>query len=154
MNMTVNKDNLEHAYNEIERNEADSVPLEQRGGEVLEEVNDVFNLMAIKIKQHADARQQTAEQFGNETRKFKTRPNVIYMKGPRDRLLMMTETNDQSLKLLPRDPRGLFGARFPMNQEKVNQKQVKDQEIKVVDQNDTSSAKQLEEKEEITFQEP
>ena len=118
MDLSVNSDNLEHAINEIERNEADSVPLEQRGGEVLEQVNDVFNLMAIKIKMHADARQQTAEQFGNETRKFKTKPNVIYMKGPRDRLLMMTETNDQSFKVLPRDSSGVFGARFPLNYEK------------------------------------
>ena len=32
----------------------------------------------------------------NETRQFKTKPNVIYVKGPRDRLLLMTEEVDQS----------------------------------------------------------
>ena len=41
------------------------------------------------------------------------------MKGPRDRLLMMTETNDQSFKLLPRDSRGFYGARFPLREEKA-----------------------------------
>lgn len=35
---------------EIEREkDTNQVPLEQRGGEILESVNDVFNLMAIKI---------------------------------------------------------------------------------------------------------
>ena len=43
--------------------------------------------MAMKIQIHAKAREQTAESFGNETRKYKTRPDVIYLKGPRDRLL-------------------------------------------------------------------
>jgi len=82
---------------EIERDERDgAIPLDQRGGEVLESVNEVFNLMALKIKNHAQARQVTAECFGNETRQFKTKPNVIYIKGPRDRLLLMTEEVDQS----------------------------------------------------------
>ena len=54
---------------EIERDERDgAIPLDQRGGEVLESVNEVFNLMALKIKNHAQARQVTAECFGNETR--------------------------------------------------------------------------------------
>jgi hypothetical protein len=42
---------------EIERDERDgAIPLDQRGGEVLESVNEVFNLMALKIKNHAQAR--------------------------------------------------------------------------------------------------
>lgn len=60
----------------------------------MEQVNDLFNLMGMKIKMNADARAQTAENFGNETRIFKTKPNVIYMKGPKDRLMMMTESID------------------------------------------------------------
>jgi len=50
--------------------------------------------MAMKIKINADARNQSAKCFGNETRKYKAKPNVIYMKGPKDRLLMMTESID------------------------------------------------------------
>ena len=60
----------------------------------MEQVNDVFNLMAMKIKIHADARVKTGEQFGCEPHKYKVKPNVIYMKGPKDRLLMMTEEID------------------------------------------------------------
>lgn len=61
---------------------------------MLEQVNDVFNLMGMKIRMNAEARDQTAQQFGNETRLYLTKPNVIYMKGPKDRLLMMTESVD------------------------------------------------------------
>ena len=50
--------------------------------------------MGMKIKMNADARFYTAESFGNETRLYKSKPNVIYMKGPKDRLLMMTESVD------------------------------------------------------------
>ena len=93
----INDKNVAAALGEIERNnDGDQVPLHERGGEVLESVNDVFNLMAMKIKIRADARQQTADQFGIDTNKYKDKPNVIYMKGPRDRLLLMTETVDQS----------------------------------------------------------
>jgi hypothetical protein len=74
--------------------------------------------MAMKIKMHAEARQQTAECFGNETRQYKSRPNVIYIKGPRDRLLMMTESVDQSFQQLPRDPDGLRGGRSPLPHER------------------------------------
>lgn len=53
----VKEKNVAAALGEIERNnDADQVPLHERGGEVLESVNDVFNLMAMKIKIHADAR--------------------------------------------------------------------------------------------------
>ena len=86
---------MDKALDEIERDSGNvQVPLEERGGEVLEQVNDVFNLMALKIKINADARKKTAQNFGNETRKYKAKPNVIYMKGPKDRLLMMTESID------------------------------------------------------------
>ena len=74
--------------------------------------------MAMKIQIHSKAREQTAESFGNETRKYKTRPDVIYLKGPRDRLLLMTETTDQSFKLYPRDPEGIKGGRSPLPHEK------------------------------------
>ena len=54
--------NVDAALNEIERDhQSDAVPLEKRGGEVLENVNDVFNLMAMNIKSQAAARTQTAE---------------------------------------------------------------------------------------------
>ena len=60
--MEVADSNVDKAIDEIERdNDPDSVPIEQRGGEVLEQVNEVFNLMAMKIKSHAQARQDTAE---------------------------------------------------------------------------------------------
>ena len=88
---------MQKALDEIDRNSgglSTQVPLEERGGEVLEQVNDVFNLMAMKIKMNADARRHTAQSFGNETRKYKAKPNVIYMKGPKDRLLLMTESVD------------------------------------------------------------
>ena len=103
----VKEKNVAAALGEIERNnDADQVPLHERGGEVLESVNDVFNLMAMKIKIHQDARKQTAEEFGHDTNKYKVKPNVIYMKGPRDRLLLMTETVDQSFQRFPRDSKG------------------------------------------------
>ena len=55
-------ENVQQALDEIERSEKPGdVPLEQRGGEVLEQVNDVFNLMGMKIKMNADARSTTAE---------------------------------------------------------------------------------------------
>ena len=60
-------------------------------GEVLENVNEVFNLMAMKIDTETKAR-QTVE----TTLKYKKLPNVIYIKNPRDRLLKMTEQVDQS----------------------------------------------------------
>jgi hypothetical protein len=45
------------ALQEIEQSEQPGgVPLEQRGGEVLEQVNDVFNLMGMKLKFNAEAR--------------------------------------------------------------------------------------------------
>jgi len=69
MPLEVAERNVDQALDEIERDEdANQVPLEQRGGEVLDQVNEVFNLMAMKINQHAKARQETAECFGNETR--------------------------------------------------------------------------------------
>ena len=39
------------------REETVHVPIEQRGGEVLESVNEVFNLMAMKIDTETKARQ-------------------------------------------------------------------------------------------------
>jgi hypothetical protein len=62
-----------------------------RGGEILESVNDVFNLMALKIQKNSQARKESTSKFAYETRHYKTKPNVIYLKGPKDRLLMMTE---------------------------------------------------------------
>jgi hypothetical protein len=61
----------------------------------------------------------TAECFGNETRQFKTKPNVIYIKGPRDRLLLMTEEVDQSFQIYPKDPKGKKAGRPPMEHEKL-----------------------------------
>ena len=57
MPLEVAESNVDKALDEIERdNDVDQVPLEQRGGEVLDQVNEVFNLMAMKIKAHAQAR--------------------------------------------------------------------------------------------------
>ena len=39
------------------------VPIEERGGEVLQNVNEVFNLMAMKIDDDAKARAITGEKF-------------------------------------------------------------------------------------------
>ena len=74
--------------------------------------------MAMKIKAHAQARQDTADQFGQETRQYKKKPNVLYIKGPRDRLLMMTETVDQSFQKYSRDPKGIKGGRSPLPHER------------------------------------
>jgi len=41
--------NIQCALQEIERVN-DAVPIDQRGGEVLDQVNEVFNLMAMNIK--------------------------------------------------------------------------------------------------------
>ena len=61
--------NVENALAEIERNnDLDKVPLEQRGGEVLDQVNEVFNLMAMNIKRAANNKSNTSNNFGNETR--------------------------------------------------------------------------------------
>ena len=50
MPLEVAERNVDQALDEIERDEDDNqVPLEQRGGEVLDQVNEVFNLMAMKI---------------------------------------------------------------------------------------------------------
>ena len=68
-----------------------TMPIEDRGGSTLENVNDVFNLMAAKLRDNAAFRKSSAERFNNETRFSKYRPNVIYLKNPRDRLLLMTE---------------------------------------------------------------
>lgn len=115
----IDEKNVRKALAEVEVcNDVNSVPLEQRGGEVLDQVNDVFNLMAMKIKMNAEARIKTAENFGNETRKYKVKPNVIYMKGPKDRLFMMTESVDQSFKRLPRDSKGIYGGRLLLPHEK------------------------------------
>lgn len=60
MPMQIKEENIQKALDEIERTEQPgSVPLEQRGGEVLEEVNDLFNLIGMKIKINADARAKT-----------------------------------------------------------------------------------------------
>ena len=92
----VKEKNVAQALNEIERNnDEDQVALEERGGEVLEQVNDVFNLMAVKIKNHTDS-VQTAVRYGHDSNNFTLKPNVIYMKGPKDRLIEMTEQIDQS----------------------------------------------------------
>ena len=63
MPVEVKESNVQKALDEIDRNSGDprsQVPLEERGGEVLEQVNDVFNLMAMKIKMNQDARSNTA----------------------------------------------------------------------------------------------
>ena len=96
--MEVQEENIERALHEIDRDPRDGkeklVPIEQRGGEVLEQVNEVFNLMAMKIDMDAKARVLTAGEFGNGPRSYKTKPEVIYVKNPRDRLLLMTEHLD------------------------------------------------------------
>jgi len=115
----VDEKNVSKALAEVEVcNDQTSIPLEQRGGEILDQVNDVFNLMAMKIRMNAEARTNTAVNFGNETRKYKVKPNVIYMKGPKDRLFMMTESVDQSFKRLPRDSTGIYGGRLLLPHEK------------------------------------
>jgi hypothetical protein len=95
MVMEVQEDNFLRAIEEIERggnrNPTDNIPREERGGEVLENVNEVFNLMAMKIDTETKARQTVETAL-----KYKKLPNVIYIKNPRDRLLKMTEQVDQS----------------------------------------------------------
>ena len=57
MPLEVEEGNVDQALDEIERdNDANQVPLDERGGEVRDQVNEVFNLMAMKIKMHAEAR--------------------------------------------------------------------------------------------------
>ena len=68
--------------------------LEDRGGETLENVNDLFNLIAMRLKDNAAFRKRTSEQYNEETRLSKSRPNVIYIKNTRDRLLLMTDQMD------------------------------------------------------------
>ena len=89
---SVSENMVNNALAEIQRDS--TMPLEDRGGETLENVNDLFNLMAMRLKDNAAFRKQSAENFSCETRLSKSRPNVIYLKNPRDRLLMMTEQMD------------------------------------------------------------
>jgi hypothetical protein len=50
MPLEVEENNVQRCLAEIERNnDENQLPLEARGGEVLDQVNDVFNLMARKI---------------------------------------------------------------------------------------------------------
>lgn len=57
--------NLDIAMNEIERDqEENAIPIDQRGGEVLDQVNDVFNLMAMRIKTQVEQRKKLAKEFG------------------------------------------------------------------------------------------
>lgn len=93
--MEVQDENYLMALEEIERGKSidgSNAPVEQKGGEVLESVNEVFNLMAMKIDTETRARQQN-EAF---LKSYKKLPDVIYIKNPRDRLLLMTEDVDQS----------------------------------------------------------
>lgn len=43
---------------------------------------------------------------------YKKKPNVIFMKGPRDKLLKMTEQTDQTFSKMPHDPTGVYGGRI------------------------------------------
>lgn len=43
------------------------------------------------------------------------------MKGPKDRLFMMTESVDQSFQRLPRDPKGIYGGMMLLPHEKQRQ---------------------------------
>lgn len=52
---------LRNAMAEIQRDS--TMPLEDRGGETLENVNDLFNLMAQRLKDNAAFRKHTAENF-------------------------------------------------------------------------------------------
>ena len=97
--------NIQCALQEIERVN-DAVPIDQRGGEVLDQVNEVFNLMAMNIKKQYEKKKHLQKEFGNAKR---PKPNVIYLKGPKDRLLMMTESVDQSFQVMPHDPSGIYG---------------------------------------------
>ena len=60
LQMEVKEDNFVRAIQEIERggneNLSNDIPLEERGGEVLENVNEVFNLIAMKIDIETKAR--------------------------------------------------------------------------------------------------
>lgn len=115
--MEVKDDNLHRAIEQIERGggdqPTDDIPIEERGGEVLESVNEVFNLMAMKIETETKARHAT-----HQTLKYKNLPNVIYVKNARDRLLLMTESVDQSFQEYPLDHRGHYGGQYPLEYEK------------------------------------
>ena len=50
MPVEISETNIQQALQEIDREGEDQVPIEKRGGEVLEQVNEVFNLMAENIK--------------------------------------------------------------------------------------------------------
>jgi hypothetical protein len=100
MQTNIPDSNIDCALGEIERGK-DAVPIDQRGGEVLDQVNEVFNLMAMNIKKIAENKRKMTKAFGTEKR---SKPNVIYIKGPRDRLLMMTESVDQSFQNFSHDP--------------------------------------------------
>jgi hypothetical protein len=61
--------NVENALAEIERNnDQNKVPLEQRGGEVLDQVNEVFNLMAMNIKRYTYNKKNASNLYGNQQR--------------------------------------------------------------------------------------
>ena len=68
--------------------------------------------MALKIGENAKARAMTGEKFHQK------KPGVLYLKNPKDRLLLMTEHVDQSFQLVPKDPNGIIGGRFPHPSEK------------------------------------
>lgn len=57
------------------------------------------------------------DEFNYDSKQYKKKPNVIYMKGPKDRLLMMTEQVDQTFENLPKDPTGVYGGKFASNPE-------------------------------------
>lgn len=72
--------------------------------------------MALKIDENAKARAITGDKFHLK------KPEVLYLKNPKDRLLLMTENVDQSFQEYPKDPQGIFGGRLPWPWETSDQK--------------------------------
>ena len=66
--MEVLDDTIKEAIHEIDRDPKNNdwvamVPIEERGGEVLQNVNEVFNLMAMRIDDDVKARDINGEKF-------------------------------------------------------------------------------------------
>jgi hypothetical protein len=122
--------NIESALLEIDRVNG-AVPIDQRGGEVLDQVNEVFNLMAMNIKKTAKNKRSMNAAFGNEIR---SKPNVIYIKGPRDRLLMMTESVDQSLQNFSHDPQGMYGGKSEYKEKTLGDNTIEEEPLPIIEE--------------------
>lgn len=58
------------------------------------------------------------------------------MKGPKDRLLMMTETVDQSFQKVPRDENGHYGGRtfLPYESQKLKKRLDSERQLKIAEE--------------------